>query len=71
MPWLHRHVGNPILSWLGRRLFGIGVRDLHCGLRGFDAQRVRDLDLRTSGMEWASEIVIVAAERGLRIGQVP
>lgn len=71
MPWLHRRIGNPLLSWLGRRLFGVGVRDLHCGLRGFHAQRVRDLDLRTTGMEWASEIVIVAAERGLRIAQVP
>ena len=71
MPWLHRRVGNPVLSWLGRRLFGLRVRDLHCGLRGFDAQRVRDLDLRTTGMEWASEIVIVAAARGLRIAEVP
>lgn len=71
MPWLHRRIGNPILSWLGRRLFGIRIRDLHCGLRGFDARRVRDLDLRTTGMEWASEIVIVAAARGLRIAQVP
>lgn len=71
MPWLHRRIGNPVLSWLGRRLFGIRVRDLHCGLRGFDAQRIRELDLRTTGMEWASEVVIVAAARGLRIAQVP
>lgn len=71
MPWLHRHLGNPALSWLGRRLFGIRVRDLHCGLRGFRTERVRALTLRTTGMEWASEVVIVAAARGLRIGEVP
>ena len=71
MPWLHRRVGNPVLSWLGRRLFGIRLRDLHCGLRGFRTRRVRALELRTTGMEWASEIIIVAAARGLRIGEVP
>lgn len=70
MPWLHRRLGNPLLSWLGRRLFGLPLRDLHCGLRGFVTERVRELDLRTTGMEWASEMVIVAAARGLRIGQV-
>jgi hypothetical protein len=71
MPWLHRRIGNPLLSWLGRRLFGVRLRDLHCGLRGFDTARVRSLGLRTTGMEWASEIIIVAAGRGLRVGEVP
>jgi hypothetical protein len=71
MPWLHRQVGNPLLSWLGRRLFGIRLRDLHCGLRGFHTDRIRALDLRTTGMEWASEIIIVAAARGLKVGEVP
>jgi hypothetical protein len=70
MPWLHRHVGNPLLSWLGRRLFGVPLRDLHCGLRGFHTQRVRSLALRTTGMEWATEVIIVAAARGLRLGEV-
>ena len=71
MPWLHRRVGNPLLSWLGRRLFGVTLRDLHCGLRGFDTRRMRALDLRTTGMEWASEMIVAAATAGLRIGEVP
>jgi len=71
MPWLHRQLGNPALSWLGRRLFGIRLRDLHCGLRGFRTASIRALPLRTTGMEWASEVIIVAAARGLRIGEVP
>jgi len=70
MPWLHRRVGNPLLSWLGRRLFGVRIRDLHCGIRGFDTEQVRGLDLRTTGMEWASEVIILAAHRDLRIGEV-
>ena len=70
MPWLHRRVGNPLLSWLGRRLFAVPLRDLHCGLRGFDTAQVRALGLRTTGMEWASEVIILAASRGLRIGEV-
>jgi glycosyltransferase involved in cell wall biosynthesis len=71
MPWLHRRIGNPLLSWLGRRLFGVRLRDMHCGLRGFVTERVRDLELRSTGMEWASEVIITAASRGLRIGEVP
>jgi len=71
MPWLHRYVGNPVLSWLGRRLFGVTLRDLHCGLRGFDTRRVRALDLRTTGMEWATEMIVAAATAGMRIGEVP
>ena len=71
MPWLHRRIGNPALSWLGRRLFGFRVRDVHCGLRGFRTSAVRDLGLRTSGMEWATEMIVVAAAMGLRIEQVP
>ncbi len=60
-------------SWISAYPRGSCVsrnRDLHCGLRGFDTARVRELDLRTTGMEWASEIIILAAHRGLRIGEV-
>lgn len=71
MPWLHRRIGNPALSWLGRRLFRSEVRDMHCGLRGFRTDAVRRLGLRTTGMEWATEMVVVAATQGLRIDQVP
>jgi hypothetical protein len=71
MPWLHRYVGNPALSWLGRRVSRTHVRDLHCGLRGFRTEAVRALELRTTGMEWASEQIVAAAAARLRIGTVP
>src|SRR5690606_33162910 len=54
MPFLHRYLGNPVLSALGRLFFGVKVRDFHCGLRGFRRDRVVALDLRTAGMEFAS-----------------
>jgi len=71
MPWLHRWLGNPVLSFVGRVFFRIPVRDFHCGLRGFDAETVRNLDLRTAGMEFASEMVVRAALAGVRIEEVP
>jgi hypothetical protein len=71
MPALHRYLGNPVLSWLGRLLFKAPVGDFHCGLRGFRRQAVLDLDLRTTGMEWASEIVVRATLAGLRVSEVP
>jgi len=70
MPWLHRWLGNPVLSFLGRVFFRIPVGDFHCGLRGFDAEVVRGLDLRTAGMEFASEMVVRAALAGVRIEEV-
>lgn len=71
MPALHRWLGNPVLSFLGRLLFGAGARDFHCGLRGFRTEAIRALDLRTTGMEFASEMVVRAALAGLSIGEVP
>jgi len=71
MPPLHRYLGNPVLSFIGRLLFGTRVRDFHCGLRGFDREAVRALDLRTPGMEFASELVVKAALAGWRIAEVP
>ena len=71
MPWLHRWIGNPVLSWLGRTLFGIPVRDFHCGLRGFRRQTVLNLGLHTTGMEWASEVVVANALAGRKITEVP
>jgi glycosyltransferase involved in cell wall biosynthesis len=58
MPWLHRYVGNPVLSFIGRLLFRAKVGDFHCGLRGFDREAVLGLNLRTPGMEFASELVV-------------
>lgn len=71
MPFLHRWLGNPGLSFVGRVLFGCPVTDFHCGLRGFRRNRMRELDLRTTGMEFASEMVIKATLHGLRIAEVP
>ena len=71
MPPLHRYLGNPVLSFIGRCLFRIPVRDFHCGLRGFRTQAIRALELQTSGMEFASEMVIKAAMAGLAITEIP
>jgi hypothetical protein len=71
MPPLHRYLGNPVLSFLGRLFFGVKARDFHCGLRGFNAASIRALDLQTTGMEFASEMVVRGALAGLRIEEVP
>ena len=69
MPWLHRYVGNPILSGFLNALYKTGVRDAHCGMRAIRRDKLPLLDLRTPGMEFASEMVIRAAKRGLDIRQ--
>ena len=71
MPWLHRWIGNPALSMLGRMLFRIPVRDFHCGLRGFRRQTVLNLGLHTTGMEWASEVVVANSLAQRVISEVP
>ena len=71
MPFLHRYLGNPVLSFVGRLLFRTGVGDFHCGLRGFDREAVRSLHLSTTGMEFASELVVKASLAGWRIAEVP
>ncbi len=71
MPALHRWLGNPVLSFIGRTFFKAGIGDFHCGLRGFDAQAMRDLKLRATGMEFASEMVVRARLWGLSIAEVP
>jgi glycosyltransferase involved in cell wall biosynthesis len=71
MPPLHRYLGNPMLSFFGRLFFRAGVGDFHCGLRGFSREAVVSLDLRTPGMEFASELVVKAALAGWRIAEVP
>jgi glycosyltransferase involved in cell wall biosynthesis len=71
MPALHRYLGNPVLSFIGRLLFHARVGDFHCGLRGFDRAAVMSLGLRTRGMEFASEVVVKAALAGWRIAEVP
>jgi glycosyltransferase involved in cell wall biosynthesis len=71
MPPLHRYLGNPVLSFLGRLFFGVPVSDFHCGLRGFRRQALDKLGLRTTGMELASEMVVKAALSGLHIEEIP
>jgi glycosyltransferase involved in cell wall biosynthesis len=71
MPWLHRYVGNPILSGFLNLLFRTGVRDAHCGMRAFRRAALPELELRTTGMEFASEMVIRAAKANLPIDQIP
>jgi hypothetical protein len=71
MPWLHRHVGNPVLTGLLNTLFGTEVNDAHCGMRALRREVLPRLDLRTTGMELASEMVIRAAKAGLDIRQFP
>jgi glycosyltransferase involved in cell wall biosynthesis len=71
MPWLHRYVGNRALTWLAQRFFGSPSRDIYCGLRGFDRDAVRSLELRSTGMEFALEMVVKATMQRLRIAEVP
>ncbi len=71
MPFLHRHLGNPVLSLIGRMFFRAPIADFHCGMRGFRRDAIMALDLRTSGMEFASEMVVRAALARLAIAEVP
>src|SRR3989440_6150156 len=71
MPWLHRYVGNPILTGVLNLFFRTGVKDAHCGMRALRREALERLDLRTTGMEFASEMVIRAAKENLDIRQFP
>ncbi len=71
MPILHQRLGNPVLSFIGRLFFKIPVGDFHCGLRGFRTEAIRALELRTAGMEFASEMVVRAALERLKVVEVP
>lgn len=71
MPWKHRWIGNPVLSFIGRLFFRCPVTDFHCGLRGFRKEAYEKMDLKTTGMEFASEMVIKATLKGLKISEVP
>ncbi|WP_353828606.1 glycosyltransferase family 2 protein [Agromyces sp. SYSU T0242] len=71
MPPLHKYLGNPVLSWIGRVLFRSPIGDFHCGLRGFNRQAMLDLHLQTTGMEFASEVVVKSTLGGLVVSEVP
>jgi glycosyltransferase involved in cell wall biosynthesis len=71
MPFLHRFLGNPLLSWLGRLFFGCPVGDFQCGLRGFRKESIDRLELQTTGMEFSTEMVVKATLFNLRIIEIP
>jgi glycosyltransferase involved in cell wall biosynthesis len=71
MPWHHRYVGNPVLTWILNLFFQTGVGDAHCGMRGFSKAVYTRLDLRTTGMEFASELLVKAARLGARVAEIP
>lgn len=71
MPFKNRYLGNPVLSFVGRLFFSIKIGDFHCGLRGFSKEAVQKMDLRTTGMEFASEMVVKASLHKMKITEVP
>jgi len=70
MPWHHRYIGNPVLSGIGRLLYRTPCKDWHCGLRAFDREKIQDLHLSSTGMEFASEMVIRASQQKLKMTEV-
>jgi glycosyltransferase involved in cell wall biosynthesis len=71
MPWHHRYIGNPILSFIGQLFFKTPAKDFHCGLRGFRKSAIEKMKLQTTGMELASEIVIKASILQMKVCEVP
>jgi glycosyltransferase involved in cell wall biosynthesis len=71
MPLLHRYLGNPVLSFLGRLFFGGALKDFHCGLRAFRRSKMLQIGLVTPGMEFASEMIVKSLQAGMRVAEVP
>lgn len=71
MPPLHKHLGNPVLSFLGRAMYGVPTGDFHCGIRAFRRKEMMEAGLRSGGMEFASEMVVRCAQLGYKIDEVP
>lgn len=71
MPWLHRYVGNPVLTGILGLFFGQRVSDAHCGMRALTRDALDRMRLRTSGMEFASEMIAMASRQGLTVGEIP
>ena len=71
MPFSHRYIGNPVLSFIGRLFYPSKIGDFHCGLRGYNTERMRSIDLRTTGMEYASEMVVKSTLNNFQITEVP
>ena len=71
MPFIHKYLGNPVLSFIGRLFFKINIGDFHCGLRGFSKEAYSKMNLKTTGMEFASEMIVKSKLNGLSITEVP
>jgi glycosyltransferase involved in cell wall biosynthesis len=71
MPWLHRYFGNPFLSWFLNKLYHTKISDSHCGMRSFTKDAYKKMNLKTTGMEFASEMVINASKARLKIKEIP
>jgi hypothetical protein len=71
MPWHHRWIGNPVLSRLVRICFGVRIHDIHCGMRAVTREAIETISPRAAGMEFASEMVVKAAKRGVRMAEIP
>jgi len=71
MPFMHRYLGNPVLTGIGRLFFDSSCHDFHCGMRGFSRVAINNLDLKTTGMEFASEMIVKATLQKLQIIEVP
>jgi glycosyltransferase involved in cell wall biosynthesis len=71
MPFLHKYLGNPVLSFLGRLFFKSNIGDFHCGLRGFSKEAYNKMKLKTTGMEFASEMIVSASLKSMKIAEVP
>ena len=71
MPLLHKYIGTPIISWIGRKKFKIQIGDFNCGLRGYNTKRITVLNCKCPGMEYATEMIIKASQANLKIVEVP
>src|SRR5450759_4528659 len=71
MPWAHRVIGTPLISWMLRLFTGAKITDSQCGLRAMRRQPIQELNLRSPGMEFASEMILKAMRQGLRMTEVP
>ncbi|NOZ70167.1 MAG: glycosyltransferase family 2 protein [Deferribacteres bacterium] len=71
MPWLHRYIGNPFLTFVGNLLFKTNISDFHCGMRAFTREALNKMNLHTTGMEFATEMIVEAGRKKLRIEEIP
>lgn len=71
MPWSHKYIGTPVISFLGKLFYHSKIGDFNCGMRGYDRQKILDLDLKCLGMEYASEMIVQAYMHNLKIIEIP